>query len=190
MRLLEERIRQDGVVIGGEILKVDSFINHQLDISFLNELGREFHRLFSNQRPTKILTIEASGIAIAALTAQYFDIPVVFAKKSRSQNISKDVYTARVDSFTHKTTSDIVVSKQYLGPEDRVLIIDDFLAVGNALLGLTSLCEQAGAYVVGCGIVIEKAYQGGGELLRKKYRVESLARISSMSPDGSIEFCR
>ena len=190
MKLLEERILTDGKILKGNILKVDNFINHNIDVMFVCELGKEFKRLFGDDRPTKILTIEASGIGIACLTAQYFGIPVVFAKKSRTSNISEGVYTSKVESFTHGTTHDIMVSKQYLSEGERVLIIDDFLATGNALFGLIDIVEQAKATVVGCGIVIEKEYQGGGNILRDKgYRVESLAKIKSMDEKG-IEFCQ
>ena len=189
MKLLEDRIRMDGRFLGKDVLKVDSFLNHQIDVPFICELGKEFHRLFAMCGVSKILTIEASGIGIACLTAQYFAVPVVFAKKSRSSNISRDVYTSKVDSFTHGTTCDIVVSKQYLSLGDRVLIIDDFLAKGSALEGLISVCKQAGAEVVGCGIVIEKQYQGGGDKLRGEYRIESLAKIRSTDEKGGIEFC-
>ena len=189
MQLLEERIRRDGVVREGNVLKVDSFLNHQLDITLLAEMGKEFERLFHNCGINKILTIEASGIGVACITAQYFGCPVVFAKKSKTSNLAPDVWTARVHSFTHGNDSDIFVSRQYLTDRDKVLIIDDFLANGEALRGLISLCEQAGAQVVGAGICIEKAFQPGGEQIRSMgCRVESLARISSMSPDG-IEFC-
>ncbi len=188
MKLLEDRILKDGEILGGDVLKVDSFLNHRLDVPFLCELGREFYRLFSDCKVTKILTVEASGIGISCLTAQYFGVPVVFAKKMRTGNLSPDVYSSPVHSYTRGTTSEIVVAKAYLTASDRVLIIDDFLAKGNALIGLTSLCAQAGAEVVGCGIVIEKAYQGGGDELRKKYRVESLAKIRSME-NGTVVFC-
>ncbi len=189
MKLLEDRIIKDGKILPGDVLKVDSFLNHQIDVSLISELGKELYRLYSEAGVTKILTIEASGIGIACLTAQYFDVPVVFAKKSRSSNISNDVYMSAVESYTHGNTNNIIVSKQYLNENDRVLIVDDFLATGNALFGLIDLCEQAGAAVVGCGIAIEKQYQGGGDLIRKQYRVESLAKISSMSDDGDIKFC-
>lgn len=189
MKLLEEKIAREGKVLDGNILKVDCFLNHQIDVTFMCDVGKEFNRLFKNENITKILTIEASGIGIACLTAQYFDVPVVFAKKSRSSNISNNVYSAKVDSFTHGNTNDIIVSKQFINSSDRVLIIDDFLAMGNALNGLIDIVESAGATVVGCGIVIEKAYQNGGKLIRDRgYRVESLARIASMSPE-KIEFC-
>lgn len=190
MKLLEDRIRKDGKIGEGEVLKVDSFLNHQIDVNFICELGREFHRLYAYENVTKVLTIEASGIGIACLTAQYFNVPVVFAKKTKTNNIYADVYTSKVDSYTHKTTYDIVVSKEFLSVGDRVLIIDDFLAKGSALTALISLVHDAGAEVVGCGIAIEKAYQPGGELIRSSgVRVESLARVKSMSVDGGVEFC-
>lgn len=189
MKLLEERILKDGKVGAGNVLKVDSFVNHQIDVKFLSELGREFHCRFADCGVNKILTIEASGIGIACLTAEYFGVPVVFAKKTKTNNIYADVYTAKVESYTHGTTYDIVVSKQFLRPEDRVLIIDDFLAKGSALKGLIELIGHAGATVVGAGIVIEKAYQPGGELIRSMgVRVESLARIASMSEEDGVKF--
>ena len=189
MKLLEERILKDGKVGEGNVLKVDSFVNHQIDVGFLCELGREFKRRFANDNVTKILTIEASGIGIACLTAQYFDVPVVFAKKTKTNNIYADVYTSKVESYTHGTTYDIVVSKEFLKPGDRILIIDDFLAKGSALKGLIELINHAGATVVGAGIVIEKAYQPGGELIRSMgIRVESLARIASMSVEDGVKF--
>ena len=187
MELLEERIKKDGVILGKDVLKVDSFINHQIDVPFLCELGKEFKRLFENEGVTKILTIEASGIAVACIAAQYFGVPVLFAKKSKSNNIGNDLYSTHVASFTHGNVNTVVVSKKYLNENDRVLIIDDFLARGNALMGLIDLCDQAKAEVVGCGIVVEKAYQGGGEAVRKRCRVESLARIAHMDEKG-IEF--
>ena len=190
MKLLEDKIRKDGKIGEGEVLKVDSFLNHQIDVGFICELGREFHRLYADENVTKVLTIEASGIGIACLTAQYFDVPVVFAKKTKTNNIYADVYTSKVDSYTHQTTYDIVVSKEFLSAGDRVLIIDDFLAKGSALTALISLVHDAGAEVVGCGIAIEKAYQPGGELIRSSgIRVESLARVKSMSVEGGIVFC-
>ncbi|MBO6019763.1 MAG: xanthine phosphoribosyltransferase [Clostridia bacterium] len=185
MKLLEDRIRRDGKIRPGNVLKVDGFINHRIDVPFVSELGREFYRRFENDGVTKILTIEASGIGIACLTAQHFGVPVVFAKKSRTSNLSSDVYTARVDSFTHGTTCDIVVSKEYLDPSDRVLIIDDFLALGNALMGLREITLASGATLVGAGIVIEKSFQPGGKLLREMgMRIESLAKIASMTDDA------
>ena len=189
MKLLEERILKDGKVGAGNVLKVDSFVNHQIDVKFLSKLGKEFHRRFAGCGVNKILTIEASGIGIACLTAEYFDVPVVFAKKTKTNNIYADVYTSKVESYTHGTTYDIVVSKQFLRPEDHVLIIDDFLAKGSALKGLIELIEHAGATVVGAGIVIEKAYQPGGDLIRSMgIRVESLARIASMSEEDGVKF--
>lgn len=189
MKLLEERILKDGKVGAGNVLKVDSFVNHQIDVKFLSALGKEFYRRFADCGVNKILTIEASGIGIACLTAEYFDVPVVFAKKTKTNNIYADVYTSKVESYTHGTTYDIVVSKQFLRPEDRVLIIDDFLAKGSALKGLIELIGHAGATVVGAGIVIEKAYQPGGDLIRSMgVRVESLARIASMSEEDGVKF--
>lgn len=188
MRSLEERILRDGHVGAGGILKVDSFLNHQMDITLFQDMGREFHRLFAADGVTKILTLEASGIGIACVAAQYFDVPALFAKKTRTKNIDGEVYTTPVESYTHGTTYNITVSRRFLGPEDRVLIIDDFLARGNALLGLVQLAEKAGATVVGCGIAIEKGFQEGGALVRSKgIRVESLAIIKTMD-EGSITF--
>ena len=185
MKLLEERILKDGKIKPGNVLKVDGFINHQIDVPFVSELGREFYRRFKDDNVTKILTIEASGIGIACLTAEHFGVPVVFAKKSRTTNISNDVYTARVDSFTHGTTCDIIVSKEYLTPSDRVLIIDDFLALGNALVGLREITLASGATLIGAGILIEKSFQSGGRMLREQgMRIESLAKIASMTDTG------
>lgn len=190
MLLLEQRIRKDGKIYDGDVLKVDSFLNHQIDTGFLRELGKEFHRLYDGCGVNKILTIEASGIGVACLTAQFFNCPVVFAKKSKSSNISPDVYTSKVESYTHGKVYDIVVSKEFLSKDDRILIIDDFLAKGSALSSLIELADAAGATVVGAGIVIEKAYQGGGDLIRNKgIRVESLARVKSMNVKDGIEFC-
>ncbi|MBP8640198.1 MAG: xanthine phosphoribosyltransferase [Oscillospiraceae bacterium] len=189
MRLLEERILRDGKVRDGSVLKVDNFLNHQMDITLFGEMAREFYRLFQAENVTKILTIEASGIGIACITAQVFGCPVIFAKKSKTKNIAGDVYTSQVESFTHGGTYDIIVSKEYLKSEDRVLIIDDFLAKGAALLGLSSLVKDAGATLVGSGIAIEKAFQHGGDALRAQgMRIESLAKIKSME-GGKIEFC-
>ncbi len=190
MQLMEERIRRDGKVKNGHILKVDSFLNQQMDITLFEEMADEFWRLFGDSNVTKILTIEASGIGIACIAAQKFKCPVVFAKKNKTRNISDEVYTAKVESFTHSKIYDIIVSKEYLNPKDRVLIIDDFLANGAALTGLVSLVNTAGAFLVGAGIAIEKAFQPGGEMIRAQgVRVESLAKIKSMNEDGSIEFC-
>jgi len=189
MKLLEDKIRKDGVIKEGNILKVDNFLNHQIDVALINELGKEFYRLFGAENVTKILTIEASGIGVACLAAQYFGVPVVFAKKSKSANISDEFYSAKVASFTHKNTNDVIVSKEFLHEGERILIIDDFLAEGNALIGLKKIAEDAGAVVVGAGIVIEKAFQDGGDKLRRAgMRIESLARIKSMSVDGGVVF--
>lgn len=185
MEQLKQRILEDGVVKPGNVLKVDSFLNHQMDIVFLNEVGAEFARRFAGTSVNKILTIEASGIGIAAITALHFgNAPVVFAKKSKTLNLDGDLYHARVESFTHKTVNDVVVSKKFLSPDDHVLVIDDFLANGCALQGLIEIIRQAGATLVGCGIVIEKGFQHGGDHLREQgIRVESLAIIESMSND-------
>lgn len=189
MKLLEERILSDGRVLPGGILKVDNFLNHQIDTQLLYEMAQELYRLFGGEGVNKILTIEASGIAIAALTGYVFSCPLVFAKKSKTKNLSDTVYCAEVESFTHGNTNTVLVSKEYLRPGDRVLIVDDFLATGAALIGLKSLCEQAGATVVGAGIAIEKVFQGGGDALRAQgLRIESLAKIAAMSDDG-LSFC-
>lgn len=190
MELLKKRIRQDGIVRAGNILKVDSFLNHQMDIDLFNAMGEEFFRLFGNENVTKILTIEASGIGIACIAAQYFRVPVVFAKKNQSKNIDGDVYTSKVESFTHGRVYDIVVSKHFIGPDDWVLLIDDFLAKGNALRGLIRLMESAGTTVVGAGIAVEKGFQDGGRVLREQgIRVESLAIVESMDETtGEIVF--
>lgn len=190
MKLLEDRILSEGKVKPGGILKVDSFLNHQMDPKLLFEMAQELKRLFEGAGVNKIFTIEASGIAIAILVGYVFDCPVVFAKKSKTKNIADELYSVEVESFTHGNTNTVVVSKEYLGPEDRVLIVDDFLATGAALVGLKNLVEQAGGTVVGAGIAIEKEFQGGGNLLRAQgLRIESLAKIASMS-DDSLEFCR
>ena len=190
MKLLEDRIRRDGKIRSGGVLKVDSFLNHQMDVKLFNEIGREFHRLFGDCGVTKILTIEASGIGIACVAAQFFDVPVIFAKKNKTKNIAGDVYTSKVESFTHGRVYDIIVSKEFLLPEDRVLLIDDFLANGSALQGLINLVREAGATLVGAGICVEKAFQPGGELIRGMgVRVEYLARIKSMSVENGVESC-
>ena len=190
LKLLEDRIRRDGIVRDGGVLKVDSFLNHQMDVAFFTEMAKEFERLYHNCGVNKLLTIEASGIGVACITAQVFGCPLVFAKKSKTLNIAGDVWTSRVHSFTHNRDYDIIVSKDYLTSADRVLLIDDFLANGAALRGLIDLCSQAGAEVVGAGICIEKAFQPGGDLIRGSgVRVESLARIRSMSAADGIEFC-
>ena len=189
VELLKERIRKDGVVRGTDVLKVDSFLNHQMDIALFEEIGREFRRLFADCGVNKILTIEASGIGIACITAQFFHCPVVFAKKSQTKNIAGAVYTTKVASFTHGKVYDVIVAQQFLGPEDKVLIIDDFLANGAALEGLIDLVHQAGAQLAGAGIVVEKAFQPGGARLRAQgIRVESLAKIKSMSEETGVEF--
>jgi len=191
MKLLEDRILKDGHIGADNVLKVDSFLNHQIDVNFVCELGKEFYRLFKDENITKILTIEASGIGIACLAAQYFGVPVVFAKKTKTINIYSDTYNATVHSYTHKRDYDIVVSKEFLSKEDNVLIIDDFLAKGSALTALLMLIEKAGAKTAGAGIVIEKAYQGGGNLVRDMgIRVESLAKIKSISEKDGIVFCK
>lgn len=189
MKELKDRIRRDGIIADGGVLKVDSFLNHQMDMELFAAMGREWVRLFQGEGVNKILTIEASGIGIACIAAREFGVPVVFAKKSRTKNIAGDVYQTQVHSFTHGNVSTVMVSKRFLLPTDRLLLIDDFLANGAALEGLVDLAEQAGAEVVGAGIAIEKAFQPGGERIRARgVRVESLARIQSMAP-GRIEFC-
>lgn len=189
MKLLEERIKKDGIVLDGGVLKVGSFLNHQMDVPFLDKLADEFYRLFKESGITKVLTVEASGIGIAALTALKFGVPMVFAKKSKSSNIGSDCYSAAVRSFTHGNTNNVIVEKQFLSTSDRILLIDDFLANGEALKGLIKLVSDAGATLVGSGIVIEKGFQGGGDELRKAgYRIESLAKIKSMHPLGGIDF--
>ena len=190
MELLEQRIRRDGKIRGGDVLKVDSFLNHQMDVALFQEMGREFLRLFGESNVTKILTIEASGIGIACIAAQYFHVPVIFAKKNKTKNIAGDVYTSKVESFTHGKVYDIIVAREFLNSSDRVLLIDDFLANGSALQGLINLVRDAGATLVGAGICVEKAFQPGGDLIRGMgVRVESLARIKSMSEETGVEFC-
>lgn len=185
MQLLKERILKDGIIKPGNVLKVDSFLNHQMDIDLINEIGKEFRRRFPSDQITKILTIEASGIGIACIVAQYFHVPVVFAKKSQSINIDGDVYHTKVESFTHKRVYDVILSKKYLGPEDRVLVIDDFLANGCALNGLIDLINEAGATIEGAGIVIEKGFQQGGKTIREKgIHLESLAIVDHMTEDS------
>ena len=190
MNFLEERIAKDGIVKPGNVLKVDSFLNHQMDIELLNEIGREFRRRFADKHITKVLTIEASGIAIAYPVAHEFGVPLVFAKKSKSINIEGEMYVAEVESFTHKNRNQVIVSKRFLGPEDHLLIIDDFLANGCALQGLIAIAGSAGATVEGLGIVIEKGFQIGGNVIRNLgYHLESLAIIDAMDPEaGTITF--
>lgn len=192
MKLLEERIQKDGIVKAGNVLKVDSFLNHQMDIALFNEMGKEFKRLFSDVEVNKIMTIEASGIGIACIAAQYFNVPVVFAKKAQSVNIDGEVYSTKIQSFTHKRVYDVIVSKKYLSPDDKILIIDDFLANGCALEGLIDIVHAAGAQVSGIGIAIEKGFQKGGDMIRSRgIRLESLAIVESMDDKtGAITFRR
>ena len=190
MKLLEDRIRKDGIIREGNVLKVDSFINHQMDIKLFEEMAKEWKRLFADKKINKILTIEASGIGIAAIVAREFDVPVVFAKKSKSINLDDNNFSTKIQSFTHSKIYDVIVSKKFLSPEDHILIIDDFLAYGCALLGLTNLVESAGATVEGIGIAIEKGFQQGGKIIREKgYQLESLAIVESMNAaDNTITF--
>ena len=190
MKLLEDRILKDGIVKEGNVLKVDSFLNHQMDIDLFNEMGKEWKRLFEKEDINKILTIEASGIGIAAVVAQYFKVPVVFAKKTQSINLDGQSYTAKVESFTKKKVTDVIVSKKYLNPGDNILIIDDFLANGCAVNGLIQIINESGATLKGVGIAIEKGFQDGGRLLRENgVRVESLAIIESMdAATGNVVF--
>ena len=190
MKLLEERIQKDGIVKPGNVLKVDSFINHQMDTELISELGKEWKRLFADKPINKILTIEASGIGIACVVAMEFGVPVVFAKKAKSINLEGEMYTAEVESFTHKRTNQVIVSKKFLSKEDHVLIIDDFLANGCALQGLLQICQAAGATVEGIGIAVEKGFQPGGRMIRNLgYQLESLAIVESMNDEtGEIVF--
>ena len=190
MNFLEERIIRDGLVKPGNVLKVDSFLNHQMDIALMEEIGREFHRRFAGKPITKVMTIEASGIGIACFVAKEFGVPMVFAKKSKSINLEGEMYMAEVESFTHKTTNQVIVSKKFLSPEEHLLIIDDFLANGCALQGLISIAESAGATVEGLGIAIEKGFQSGGKIIRDMgYHLESLAIIDAMDAEtGTITF--
>ncbi len=190
MNFLEERIIKDGIVKSGNVLKVDSFLNHQMDISLIEEIGREFKRRFAACRVDKVMTIEASGIGIAAFVAKEFGVPLVFAKKSKSINIEGDMFVAEVESFTHKNKNQVIVSKKFLHEGEHILIVDDFLANGCALQGLISIADSAGAIIEGCGIVIEKGFQIGGRVIRNMgYRVESLAIVDAMDAEtGSISF--
>ena len=190
MQLLADRIRKDGVVKQGNVLKVDSFLNHQMDIELINEIGKEFKRLFADCNITKIVTIEASGIGITCIAAQYFQVPVVFAKKSQSVNIDGEVYSTQIESYTHKKTYEVIISKKFISSDDHVLIIDDFLANGCALIGLIELVTCAGATVEGIGIVVEKGFQSGGEVIRSMgMRLESLAIVDGMNAEtGEIFF--
>lgn len=190
MNFLEERIIRDGVVKEGNVLKVDSFLNHQMDIQLFEQMGEEFKKRFADKKINKILTIEASGIGIACIAARYFEVPVVFAKKAKSINIDGEMYTAEVESFTHKTKNQVIVSKKFLGEGDKVLIIDDFLANGCALQGLIQLVQAAGGQVEGIGIAIEKGFQPGGQIIRNLgYQLESLAIVDAMDyVSGEITF--
>ena len=189
MKFLEVRIRREGQIRPGNILKVDCFLNHQLDVTLLDEIGRAFYEKYKDRGITRILTIEASGIAIACMTARYFNVPVVFAKKAKSKNLDGDVYTSVVHSFTYGRDYDITLAKKFLGPQDTVLLVDDFLAVGKAMNGMLDICRQAGAHVAGIGIAIEKGFQSGGAALRQAgYDLTSLAIVDSMGDDGSIVF--
>ena len=189
MKLLKEKILRDGKVYPGGVLKVDNFLNHKIDVDLLDAIGEEFHRRLKDEKITMVLTVEASGIAVACMTARHFNVPVLFAKKNKTANISADIYSAKVDSYTHGTTYNIVVSRDYLLPSDRVLIVDDFLAKGNAMVGLISIVEQAGATVVAAGAVIEKSFQGGGDALRNNgIRIETLASVRELNDDGTIVF--
>jgi xanthine phosphoribosyltransferase len=190
VNFLEERITKDGIVKEGNVLKVDSFLNHQMDIRLFDQIGEEFKKRFEGTEINKILTIEASGIGIACVAARHFDVPVVFAKKSKSINIEGDVYVAEVESFTHKCKNQVIVSKKFINPEDKILIIDDFLANGCALQGLISIVKSAGASVEGIGIAVEKGFQTGGQVIRNLgYHLESLAIVDSMdAATGEIKF--
>lgn len=190
MNFLEEKILSDGIVRDGNVLKVDSFLNHQMDANLIDQIGKTFFERFGDKNITRILTIESSGIALGYATAKYFDVPFVFAKKNKSINIDSDVYVAEVESFTHKCVNKVVVSKNFIKPNDRVLIIDDFLANGCALLGLIQIVEQAGAEVLGIGIAIEKGFQNGGEIIRKKgYDLHSIAIVDEMdSQSKTVKF--
>lgn len=190
MQLLKDRIRKDGKIKEGNVLKVDSFLNHQMDVKLFQEIGKEFKRRFADEEITKILTIEASGIGIACVAAEVFDVPVVFAKKTQTKNIAGDVYTTKVESFTHGRVYDIIVSKEFLGKGDKVLLIDDFLANGKALEGLAELVTKSGAEIVGAGVVIEKGFQVGGDIIRSKgIHLESLAIVESMDEKtGEVVF--
>ena len=190
MQLLKDRIRKDGKIKEGNVLKVDSFLNHQMDVKLFQEIGKEFKRRFEDEEITKILTIEASGIGIACVAAEVFDVPVVFAKKTQTKNIAGDVYTTKVESFTHGRVYDIIVSREFLGKGDKVLLIDDFLANGKALEGLAELVKKSGAELVGAGVVIEKGFQVGGDIIRSKgIHLESLAIVESMvEKTGEVVF--
>lgn len=190
MKLLEDRIRKDGKIKGGDVLKVDSFLNHQMDIDLFDEMGKEFRKRFADKQINKILTIEASGIGIACIVAKHFNVPVVFAKKSKSINLEGEMLVAEVESFTHKCKNNVIVAQKFLSPEDHILIIDDFLANGCALQGLIQIVQSAGAVVEGIGIAIEKGFQSGGRMIRNLgFQLESLAIVESMDAEsGTIKF--
>ena len=190
MKLLEERILKDGKILPGEVLKVDSFLNHQIDVALLSECGKEWYSIFKDAGVTKILTVEASGIGIACVVAQYFGVPVVYAKKSKGAGVGAEFLSTKVISLTHGHTYNVLVNKKYISRDDKILIIDDFLANGSALKALISVAEMGGASVVGAGIAIEKVFQSGGDEIRARgYRIESLARIASISIEDGIKFC-
>ena len=189
MKLLEDKIRNEGQVIGTDILKVDMFLNHQIDVNLLDEMGKEFYRLFKDKNVNKILTVESSGIAIAVMAAKYFNVPVVFAKKSSHKNVGNEVFSAKSHSFTHGKDYEMIVSKKYLSPSDNILFIDDFLAGGNAAFAILDILKQSGANLIGIGIAIEKGFQDGGKKLRDMgIEVQSLAIIDSMSEINSVNF--
>lgn len=189
MELLRQKILNEGILPGTDVLKIDSFLNHQIDVSLINECAKAWYSLFKDENITKVMTVEASGIGLACMTAQYFNVPVLFAKKTRSTNISDEYYSAKVVSFTHGQTYRIIASKKYIKENDKILIIDDFLSNGSALKALIALAKAAGADVVGAGIAIEKAFMdGGNDVRRMGYRVESLAKISSIKANGEISF--
>jgi xanthine phosphoribosyltransferase len=190
MKLLEDRIRKDGRILPGDVIKVDSFLNHLIDVELVSECADEWYKIYGDKGVTKILTIEASGIGLACITATKFHVPVLYAKKTRSANLSSKVLATKVVSYTHGQSYDVIVSRDYISPDDKILIIDDFLANGSALRALISITEAAGATVVGAGIAVEKEYQGGGNGIRSKgYRIESLAKIASMDDSKGIAFC-
>ncbi len=190
MKLLEDRIRKDGKILPGDVIKVDSFLNHLIDVELVSDCADEWYNIYKDAGVTKILTIESSGIALASITATKFHVPVLFAKKTRSANLSDKLLATKVVSYTHGQTYDVIVSRDYIKKDDKILIIDDFLANGSALRALVTLAEKAGATVVGIGIAVEKVYQGGGDDIRARgYRIDSLARIKSVDVDGGIEFC-
>ena len=190
MKLLEDRIRRDGKILPGDVLKIDSFLNHLIDVELVSECADEWYKIYGDKGITKILTIEASGIGLACITATKFHVPVLYAKKTRSATLSNKVLSTKVVSYTHGQSYDVIVSRDYISTDDRILIIDDFLANGSALRSLITLTEKAGATVVGIGIAVEKVFQGGGEDIRARgYRIDSLARIRALDVENGIEFC-